>query len=59
MLWATVAFVVLWFLIAGVNLIIGVTKAGYSFAEELPIFFLIFLVPSLVAVLVKWRCLSA
>ena len=54
---ATAAFVVLWFLAAGVNMWIGVAKAGYSFMEELPIFLVIFLVPAAVAVAVKWKVL--
>jgi hypothetical protein len=37
----------------------GVTNAGYSFREELPIFLLIFALPAAVAVLVKWKFLSA
>jgi hypothetical protein len=36
---------------------VGVAKAGYSVAEELPIFLLIFALPAAVAVLVKWRLL--
>jgi hypothetical protein len=36
---------------------VGVTKPGYSVAEELPIFLLIFGVPALVAVVLKWRFL--
>ena len=51
----TVAFVALWFVVAAVNMWTGVAKAGYSFAEELPVFALIFLVPAAVAILVKWR----
>ena len=54
---ATSIFVALWFGIAAVNMWMGVAKAGYSFREELPIFLLIFLVPSLVAVVVKWKFL--
>jgi hypothetical protein len=54
---ATGIFVVLWFGAAGVNMWMGVTKAGYSFREELPVFLVIFLVPSLVAVIVKWKFL--
>jgi hypothetical protein len=50
-------FVVLWFIAAGVNMWIGVAKAGYSFMEELPIFLVIFLVPAAVAVAVKWKLL--
>jgi hypothetical protein len=34
---------------------IGVSQAGYSVREELPIFLLIFLVPATAAVLVNWK----
>ena len=54
---ATAAFVVLWFIAAAVNLWIGVAKAGYPFMEELPIFLVIFLLPCVVAVVVKWKLL--
>jgi hypothetical protein len=54
---ATAAFVVLWFGVAAWNMWMGVTRAGYSFSEELPIFLLIFLVPAVVALVVKWRYL--
>ena len=51
------AFVVLWFLVAASNMWIGVSRAGYSFQEELPIFLLIFLLPAAMAVLVTWKFL--
>jgi hypothetical protein len=54
---ATVAYVALWLLIAAFNMWTGVAKAGYSIAEELPVFALIFLVPVAVAILVRWRFL--
>ena len=54
---ATVLFIVLWFVLAGFNMWTGVAKAGYSVTEELPIFALIFLVPAIVAVLLKWKVL--
>lgn len=54
---ATLAFLVLWFVIAAVNMGVGVLKAGYSVAEELPIFLLLFGVPAIVAVLLKWKVL--
>jgi hypothetical protein len=54
---ATIACVVAWLLIAGFNMWVGVAKAGYSVAEELPIFLLIFGVPAAAAILVKWRLL--
>jgi hypothetical protein len=52
---ATVAYVVLWLVVAAFNMWTGVAKAGYSFAEELPVFALIFLVPAAAAILLKWR----
>jgi hypothetical protein len=55
---ATVIFVVVWFVAAALNMWIGVSQAGYSFREELPIFLLIFLLPAAVAVLVNWKFLS-
>jgi hypothetical protein len=36
---------------------VGVARAGYSVAEELPIFLLIFGVPAAAAILIKWRFL--
>jgi hypothetical protein len=52
---AFVGFVVLWFIVAAFNMWVGVAKAGYSAAEELPIFLLIFGVPAIVAALIKWK----
>ena len=54
---ATVVFVALWFAVAGANMWVGVAKAGYSVAEELPIFALIFGVPAAVAIVLKWKVL--
>jgi hypothetical protein len=54
---ALAAYLVAWFAIAAFNMWVGVAKAGYSTAEELPIFLLIFGVPAVLGVLVKWRLL--
>ena len=54
---AVVAFVALWLVVAAFNMWTGVAKAGYSAAEELPVFALIFLVPTAVAILLKWKFL--
>jgi hypothetical protein len=54
---ATLAFVIVWFMAAAANLWMGVARAGYSFREELPIFLLIFLLPAVVAGIVKWKFL--
>mgnify|MGYP001392129881 CR=1 FL=1 len=52
---ATSAYIVLWLVIAGANMWVGVAKAGYSAAEELPIFLLIFGLPAAAAVVLKWK----
>jgi hypothetical protein len=54
---ATTAFVAIWFVAAALNMWIGVSKAGYSFREELPIFLLIFLLPAVIAIVVNWKFL--
>ena len=54
---ATAVFVAIWFVAAALNMWIGVSRAGYSFQEELPIFLLIFLLPAVVAVFVNWKFL--
>jgi hypothetical protein len=54
---ATAAFVVLWLALTGFNMWVGVTKAGYSVAEELPVLVLLFGVPAVVAVVLKWKFL--
>lgn len=54
---ATIAYVALWLIVAGFNMWVGVARAGYSVAEELPIFGLIFGLPALVAILLKWKLL--
>jgi hypothetical protein len=52
---ATIAFVLLWFALSAFNFWVGVAKAGYAFTDELPIFLLIFGVPAVAAILIKWR----
>jgi hypothetical protein len=52
---AALVFVVVWFVLAGVNMWVGVQKAGYSVAAEAPIFLLIFGVPAALAWLIHWR----
>jgi hypothetical protein len=54
---ATLTFVVLWLLISSANLWVGVVKAGYTLGEEFPIFLLIFGVPTIAAIFLKWRVL--
>jgi hypothetical protein len=54
---ATVFFLALWLAVAAFNMWVGVARAGYSIAAEVPIFALIFGVPALAAVLVRWKFL--
>jgi len=55
--WATVAFLALWLGVTGANMWVGVVKAGYSTREELPILLLLFGVPALIAIGLKWKVL--
>ena len=48
-------FVPVWLAVALVNMWVGVTKAGYSVRDELPILVLVFAVPALLALLIAWR----
>ena len=48
---AALYFLPVWLTISALNLWYGVTRAGYTIAEEFPIFLLIFAVPSSVALL--------
>ena len=48
-------FLVGWLVVALLNMWLGVSRAGYSVGEELPIFLLIFAVPAAAAALLWWR----
>lgn len=52
-------FIVLWLVGAGINMWMGVNKAGYSVAEEIPFFFVVFLIPAAPALFLWWRSLRA
>lgn len=56
-LWAIGLFLVGWLALTVFNLWIGVSRAGYSVAEELPVLLILFGVPAVVAVLLKWKVL--
>jgi hypothetical protein len=47
-------FIGLWLVIAGINMWIGVSRAGYSVADEAPIFLVVFAIPAAVAALLMW-----
>ncbi len=48
-------FIPVWLIASLVNMWLGVSRAGYSVAEELPIFLVIFIIPAAVAAAVWWR----
>lgn len=52
---AAKVFVTVWLVVALVNMWIGVNKAGYTVAQELPILLVVFAVPAVIAALVAWQ----
>jgi hypothetical protein len=52
---AALVFLPLWLIGAGFNMYAGVKKAGYSVADEAPIFLIVFVIPAAVALLLWWR----
>ncbi|PVX85643.1 hypothetical protein [Paraburkholderia unamae] len=48
-------FILAWLAVSLVNMWVGVTKAGYSVRDELPILFIVFLVPAVIAGFAAWR----
>lgn len=50
---AILVFLPVWLAGAAINMWIGVTRAGYTVAQELPIFLVVFMVPALVAVALR------
>ena len=51
-------FIATWLVAALINMWFGVSRAGYSVAEELPVFVLIFAVPAALAAVVWWGSAS-
>ncbi len=52
---AALLFLPLWLIGAGVNMYSGVTRAGYSVADETPIFLAVFGIPAGAALLAWWK----
>jgi len=52
---AALVFLPIWLLSAAVNMAIGVRRAGYTVAEEAPVFLIVFAVPALLALFLRWR----
>ncbi|MGD9805481.1 MAG: hypothetical protein AB7E81_22970 [Hyphomicrobiaceae bacterium] len=48
-------FIPVWLVCAAFNMWVGISRAGYSFAEELPIFLLVFAVPAIGAAGIYWQ----
>lgn len=51
---AALWFVPVWLAAAVLNLWIGVTQAGYTVAQELPILLVVFGIPAAAALAVRW-----
>ncbi|MEJ8853405.1 hypothetical protein WKW79_02425 [Variovorax robiniae] len=54
---AITTFVALWLALTSFNMWVGVSKAGYGVAEELPVWLVLFGVPAVVAIVLKWKAL--
>lgn len=52
---AAQVFIPVWLLVSIANLWVGVSHAGYSVRDELPILLIVFLVPAALAVFIIWR----
>jgi hypothetical protein len=48
-------FIPVWLVVALINMWLGVSRAGYSVADELPIFLVIFATPAIAAGFIWWR----
>ena len=48
-------FIPLWLVAAAYNMWVGVSRAGYSVAEEFPIFLVIFAIPAAAAAVLWWK----
>jgi hypothetical protein len=52
---AALVFLPLWLVGAGINMYVGVKRAGYSVAEEAPVFLVVFAIPAAAALLAWWK----
>jgi hypothetical protein len=52
---AALIFLPLWIVGAGINMFIGVKRAGYSIADEAPVFVVVFAIPAAAALVAWWR----
>jgi hypothetical protein len=49
-------FLPVWLAAALVNMWFGVSRAGYSVADELPVLLVVFGIPAVIAVVAAWKC---
>ena len=47
-------FLVLWLFASLVNMWVGVSKGGYPVKDEAPVALLVFAVPAIVAIVIRW-----
>jgi uncharacterized membrane protein YwaF len=52
---AALIFIPIWLGAALINMWIGVSRAGYSVAEELPVFLAVFAIPAVAALFIWWK----
>ena len=48
-------FLPMWLIGAGINMYIGVNRAGYTVSDEAPVLLVVFAVPAAVALLCWWK----
>jgi len=52
---AALIFIPIWLGAAAINMWLGVSRAGYSVAAELPVFLVVFAIPAVVALFIWWK----
>ena len=52
---AALIFIPIWLGAAAINMWLGVSRAGFSVAEELPVFLAVFAIPAVVAWFIWWK----
>lgn len=50
---AALVFLPVWLVASTINMVIGVESAGYTYAQELPIFLIVFGIPALAAIALR------
>jgi len=55
MVLASKVFIPAWLVVALINMWVGVTHAGYTVRQELPILLIVFAVPAAIAAIAAWQ----